>query len=792
MKQQRFVVTGMNCGACSARVESVVSRLNGVKQVQVNLLTRSMLVHYNEALLSPAGIISAVQQAGYGASLPGGSQASTYQAERAAGRQFIFSLLLLLPLLLLHHILSGGLSLTLQAVLLLPLLYLNRIYFISGTRALLNRAPNMNTLIALGAAAAILYSAADAFFLHTGTIYLDSAGMILTIITLGKWLESRATARTGDALSQLKALLPEQAIISAAGQEIAIPAEEVRAGDLLIISPGARVPVDAEVLEGCSDIDESSLTGESIPATKRPGSKLYAGTVNGYGMLRASALCTRSESALSGIIALVGEAAAAKAPIARLADRVAGIFVPMVVSIAALTAGLWLLSGATAAFALGCAIAVLVISCPCALGLATPAAIMAGAGKGAEHGILFRDAAVMENARRTTAVVLDKTGTLTTGKPTVVQVSPATGIAETELLQLASTLEQGNRHPLAISIQNATANYRPEAAADIQYLPGRGICATVQGIPCAAGNASLMHELGIHLQPGITAGMTPVYVARGSEYMGMLLISDPIKPGSAAAVTAMQAAGLRVLIMSGDHAGAVQDAARKVGISEFHSGVTPRDKEAEVRRLQQQGHCVAMIGDGINDAPALSRADVGIAIGAGTDVAQNCAGIVLVRSELTDAVAALQLSKAIIRTIRQNLFWAFFYNVLAIPLAAGLYYPLLGWQLSPGVAAAAMSLSSLFVVCNALRLRHVSLPHPPEPTMITTTLHVEGMMCPHCERHVSQALSTLPGITAVTASHKDSSVTITSTASLDTALVAETIQKEGYVYKGTKQETPAS
>lgn len=783
MKQQLFIVTGMSCAACSARVEKVVSSLPGMQQVQVNLLTRSMQVSYDEHSISESGIISAVEHAGYGAA-PATSTMSSPAVNTAFPRRLIYSCILLAVLMSLHHFWHHTYSIIAQLVLFTPIAWLNRKFFISGAKAAWNKAPNMDTLIALGAAAGVLYSIVDLLLLHSGAAYVESAGMILTLITFGKWLESRATGHTGDALEKLKSHLPQTAIILRGDIQVNIPAEEVCAGDTIIVPAGARVPVDARVCDGNSSIDESAITGESMPVHKQAGSTIFSGTINGNGLLRAVALNTRNESSLSHIIHLVGEATAAKAPIARLADRIAGVFVPVVVFLAIITALLWLLCGASLPFAVGCSVAVLVISCPCALGLATPVAIMAGAGKGAENGILFRDGATMEIARKANVVILDKTGTLTAGHPIVTEITPADAVSKTELLQLAASLEQNSTHPLAQAILKACEGVKPLSASETEYLPGRGIRAILNTHKCLAGNAELLIEQGINLQDTAAGVLTPVYFAEDGRYMGRIVLTDPLKADSAAAVAEMQAMGQRVIIMSGDREEAVRHVADLVGISEYHAGVLPQDKEELVRHLRQEGHCVAMVGDGINDAPALIRADVGIAIGAGTDVAIDSAGVILVRSELSDAVAAFRLSKAVIRTIRQNLFWAFFYNVLAIPLAAGLYYPLLGWQLSPGIAAAAMSLSSLFVVCNALRLRSLNLHTPKQNTMNTTIISVTGMMCPHCERHVTQALSTLPGITEVKADHKSDTVTIISEGPVDAALLEATVKKEGYEFKG--------
>lgn len=782
MLNQRFSVTGMSCTVCSGRVEKAVANLQGVDKVQVNLLTHNMQVRYDETQLSDSAIISAVEQAGYGAS----TMENTASEADLLKRRFMASLLCLAPMLYIHHQWAGSVSTLVQLVLLVPILSINRTFFTSGFQAALHRTPNMDTLVSLGAVSAIVYSLVDMLYLHTGAAYIESAGMILTVITLGKWLEKRATGHTGNALNKLKELLPKTAFILRGDYQLRIPAEEIRAGDILFIAPGEKVPVDATVINGSSSIDDSSLTGESMPVLKKEGSRLYAGTLNGNGALQAQALCTRDESALSHVIHLVGDAAATKAPIARLADRISRIFVPVIILIAILTAVLWLLLGAEVIFAIGCAIAVLVISCPCALGLATPVAIMVGAGKGAEHGILFRDGGTMENTSRVTAVVLDKTGTITAGKPAVIRISPAPLVSKATLLQLAASLEQNNTHPIAQAISKQTGLFAPQPVEELQYIPGRGVIAILDGSPALAGNAQLMLEHGIQVSEEQMDGLTPVFFAHKGEYTGMIAVADSIKNGSVDAIRFMKQSGLRVLMMSGDNAATVRHIAAQVGIDESYAGVTPQEKEEKVRELQQAGHCVAMVGDGINDSPALMRADVGIAIGAGAEVAIESAGVILVRSELMDAVASLKIGHAVIRTIRQNLFWAFFYNLLSIPLAAGLFYPLAGIMLSPGIAAAAMSLSSLFVVCNALRLRKLSFPHLSPPAMNTITISVEGMMCPHCERHVTQALSSLPGIISVNADHKNSSVTITSDNQIDETLLMTTVQSAGYDYKGIK------
>ncbi len=798
MKKERFNVTGMSCSACSARVDGCVRKLPGVQQAEVNLLTGSMSVAYDETQQNAESIIAAVTAAGYGASLQQkGDSPTTRRESGVLLRRFLYSLCFLLPMTALHHAGHSERSLLLQAVLLVPILWLNRRFFISGSKSLLNGAPNMDTLVALGAAAGIMYSAADVFLLKSGIVYLESAGMILTLITFGKWLEARATGQTGRALEKLRELLPQQATLVRGEQTVSVPADSLRPGDLVLVRAGERIAADAAVEQGLSSIDESAFTGESIPVTKHPGDTVFAGTVNGNGVLRIRVIRSSAESSLADIITMVGEAAAAKAPIARTADRISGIFVPLVVLIAILTACVWLMCGSSTATALGCAIAVLVVSCPCALGLATPVAIMVGAGKGAERGIIFRSGEVMENTRRVTAVILDKTGTITTGQPCVTDVIP-TGTGRDELLRTAAALEAESHHPLADAVRRYTAGcgVTAPAAEACTYLPGLGVQGSVCGVPCAAGNAELMQMLGIVPAPEsalAAAGKTPLYIARRGELQGIIAVSDPIKPDSAAAVQLMKKDALRVIMMTGDNEQTARAIAEQVGISEVWAGVLPADKAAMVRSLQQKGHRVAVVGDGINDAPALTAADVGIAIGAGTDAALESSGIILLRSSLSDAAAAIQLSRAVIRNIRQNLFWAFFYNVLTIPPAAGVYYPLLGYTLTPGIAAAAMSLSSFCVVINALRLRRLRLPdssaissQPNSTTVMTTTITVTGMMCPHCERHMNEAMLTLPGVRSCSASHADCSVCIESDTPLSENTLRAAVEKAGYQYGGLK------
>ena len=780
--EETFCVTGMSCSACAARVERAVGSMPGVHRVQVNLLTGSMRAAFGPELKAE-DIICAVESAGYGAAL-------ARQAPRVARqnnvlkRRFVSSLILLIPLVLLHHLWHGSAAAVVQLLLTLPILWMNRAFFIKGFSSVLRGGSNMDTLVALGAAAAMADGIVNFLTHHRGELfYFESAAMILTLITFGKWLESRATGRTGQALEKLMSLLPHTATVLRNGQSVRIPADAVQVGDLLQVLAGERFATDGTVEDGYSAVDESTLTGESMPAEKSAGSTVYAGSVNGHGVLTVRATKTRAASALSDMIHLVGEAAAGKAPISRIADRISAVFVPIVVGLSLLTAAGWLLAGAEVAFALSCSIAVLVISCPCALGLATPVAIMVGTGHGAENGILFRNGEALENLQRIRTLILDKTGTLTAGKPQVTAVHPATGYTTADLLQLAISLEAQSHHPLAEAIRTRYPQAAPHEATEHRYLPGKGITASINGTPCAAGNAALMHELHIQLPPAdseaaLPPGQSILYFACGGEYRGYLAVADPLKPDSPAAVAALQKLGLHLVMLTGDSKATAQAIATQAGLTHWQAGMLPQDKEQYIRHLQAAGSAVAMVGDGINDAPALTRADVGIAIGAGTDIALESAGVILVRSSLMDAVGAIRLSRAVIRNIRQNFFWALFYNCLAIPLAAGVFYPLLGWQLHPAMAAAAMGLSSFCVVCNALRLRRFTL-LPPQ-RMKTITIKVDGMMCPHCEAHVTKALCALPGVVECRASHQAKEVVITLSTEIPLAQLHGVITAQGY------------
>ena len=790
MQKRQFEVTGMSCSACSARVSSCVNALSGVHKADVNLLTRSMTVVYDEQVLQDRDIIHAVETAGYGARI--GIHADNQQGQqesRILKRRFLCSLTCLVPMMMMHHLRQDAVSLLLQALLLLPILILNRRFFLSGFKAVKHRAPNMDTLIALGAGAGIVYSIFEVFFLHRGVVYIEAAGMILTLITFGKWLEARATGHTGTALEKLRALMPDTATLLHHGAQVVIPAADIRPGQILLIKPGEKIPADAMVTEGYSGVDESAFSGESMPVEKAPGSPVYAGTINGNGALQVKVCKSREDSALSGIISMVSEASTTKAPIARIADRVSGIFVTLVVIISALTAALWSIAGCGLSNALGYAIAVLVVSCPCALGLATPVAIMVGAGVGARHGILFRNGEALEKAGSITAVILDKTGTLTAGHPRVCDIIPIEG-ERSSILSTAAALEAANQHPLADAVTRAAEGIPHPDAAEVSYQPGLGIRGQIHGIPCAIGNAELMQQLGICTAaiPAADRDKTILYIARGSRLLGVITIADEIREEAAESVALLRCAGRRVMMMTGDTAETAAAIAHEAGIDEVFAGVKPEDKASMVQKLRREGYCVAMVGDGINDAPALTRADVGIAIGAGTDVAIESAGIILLRSELRDIHDALRLSKAAMRTIRQNLFWAFCYNILMIPLAAGAAEPLCGLTISPGIAAAAMSLSSLCVVLNALRLNRFrftpSSSSPKSPMNTIITLRVTGMMCPHCERHMTEAFLALPEVIACTANHRENTVTLELSTPCDDTALAITVSKAGYTYEG--------
>ena len=829
--KQKFSVTGMTCAACSAHVEKAVKGLDGVQEVQVNLLGNSMSVTYNEPLTAQQ-ICEAVTKAGYGATVMGETAAPTpapvSDAQKSLKVRFVSSLVFLLPLFYLSmghmmgwpipHIFHGTQNAMVYALTLflltLPPLIINRAYFVGGFRSLWHRAPNMDSLIAVGSSAAVLYGIVALYAIGWGLghgdtalveryamdLYFESAAMIVTLITLGKFLEARSKGKTGQAIARLMDLSPKTATVLRDGQEVTIPTQEVQVGDLLLIRPGSALPVDGVVVSGVSSVDESPLTGESIPVDKGEGDRVMSGCLNGAGMLTVRATQVGQDTTLSQMIALVEEAASSKAPISRLADRVAGIFVPVVMGIALVTALVWLVSGHTVAQALTSAVAVLVISCPCALGLATPVAIMVGTGVGAQNGILIKSAQALEQLGKVSCMVLDKTGTITQGKPQVTGVYPVGQLSESQLLTLAASLEHPSQHPLGQAIvAHAQAQNLPlQEVADFQAVHGKGVTGTLQGLPFLAGNQAMMEEAGVDLssvaqrtQALTEKGHTPLYFAQGTTLVGVIGVADTVKPTSAQAVSELRKLGLEVVMLTGDHPATAQAIAQEVGVSQVIAQVLPTQKEGHIAQLQAQGHRVAMVGDGINDAPALARAEVGIAIGAGSDIALDSADLVLMKSDLLDAVTAVRLSRATLRNIKENLFWAFCYNAICIPVAAGVFYPLFHLQLSPMLASAAMSLSSVCVVTNALRLRRFrpTKSNTPavckntccelkgeEPTM-TQTIHIQGMMCPHCVNHVTQALNAIPGVSAQV-DLASGTATVTGDVSADTLKAA--VEGAGY------------
>jgi len=866
--KERFDVTGMTCSACSSHVEKSVGKLTGVENVSVNLLTNSMQVEFDENKLDTAGIIKAVEDAGYGAAVKdehaksgaktsgqSGSQennglSAVEQNVKNMKKRLIVSLIFWIPLMYVSmgHMIYQWLNIPMppftmnflhgnenaityaftQFLLLLPILIANQKYFKNGFKTLWHRSPNMDSLIAIGAGAAILYGIfaiyrigyamghGDMMVVHqyAHDLYFESAGTILTLITIGKYLETKSKGKTSEAITKLLNLAPKTVTAVRDGVEQVVDAADVEKGEIFLVKPGESVAVDGIVLEGKSSFDESAITGESIPVPKQEGDTIVSASINKSGLIRAKATKVGEDTTIAQIIRLVEEASSSKAPIAKMADKIAGVFVPAVITIALITGVIWLISGATFEFAMSTAIAVLVISCPCALGLATPVAIMVGTGKGAENGILIKSGDALETAHQIDTVVLDKTGTITQGKPVVTDIICAAGknADKTQLLQIAGSLEKGSEHPLAEAIVNycLTNNISLEKVTDFNALFGKGIEGTVSGTHYYAGNEKMMEEKGISLsteqknqiQALAKQGRTPLLFADEKQFLGIVAVADVVKPTSKEAVQKFRDYGIHVIMLTGDNEVTAQAIKEQVGIDEVVAGVLPTQKEKKISALKQAGHKVAMIGDGVNDAPALASADVGIAIGAGTDVAIESADIVLMKNDLLDAVGAVKLSKAVIRNIKENLFWAFFYNSIGIPLAAGVLYPLFQIKLNPMFGAAAMSLSSVCVVSNALRLRWVKLhdakktqidPHQDvaactmadinqhnaldnnikstnndkgESTM-TTTISIEGMMCAHCQAHVEKALKEVAGVTEVTVSLENKNAVVTGDASVE-------------------------
>lgn len=844
---EQYIVTGMSCAACSARVEKAVSEVEGVTSCSVSLLTNSMGV---EGTASSSAVIQAVEEAGYGASPKGGQeqskeggfdslQDSLKDRETPALRRRLLSsviFLLLLMYLSMGHMMWGwplpsffegnhvamGLA---QLLLTVIVMILNQKFFISGFKSLWHRAPNMDTLVALGSSAAFVYSTyalfamtdaqvkgdADAVMGYMHEFYFESAAMILTLITVGKMLEAYSKGKTTDALKGLMNLAPKTAVLVRDGAEVEVPVEQVKKGDIYVVRPGGNIPVDGVVLEGNSAVDESALTGESIPVDKAQGDNVSAATINQSGVLRCEATRVGEDTTLSKIIRMVGDAAATKAPIAKIADQVSGVFVPAVVTIAVITIFVWLLLGKDIGFALARGISVLVISCPCALGLATPVAIMVANGVGAGNGILFKTAVSMEETGKTAIVALDKTGTITQGEPKVTDLLPAEDVTEGQLLEDAFHLEQMSEHPLARAVLDygTQKGVSSKKVSAFQALPGNGLSAVCEGAHLTGGSVAyissrtaLSDKVKQQAQELADQGKTPLCFLRDDRYIGMIAVADVIKEDSPRAVRELQNMGIHVVMLTGDNRRTAEAIGAQAGVDEVVADVLPDGKENVIRELQKFGK-VAMVGDGINDAPALTRADMGIAIGAGTDVAIDAADVVLMKSRLSDVPAAIRLSRAALRNIHENLFWAFIYNVIGIPLAAGVWIPLFGWKLNPMFGAAAMSLSSFCVVTNALRLNLFKLHNAgrdhkrkdaiavdiisdnsnnkkEEDNKMTKTIHIEGMMCGHCEAHVKKALEAIDGVAEAQASHEKGTAVVTLTADVADDVLAKAVEEQDY------------
>ena len=863
MITEKYNVSGMTCAACQANVTRCMQKLDGVDEVNVSLLANQMTVSYDETKLNSAVIIQQVKEIGYGASpLEQPETAKGFRSEwtsrqelardnrNSMKRRLIASIVLLVPLMYVAMgpmlslpvpgILTGMenalISALTQLLITIPILYINRRFYQNGFKALLHRAPNMDSLVAIGSGASLIYGLFAMFRMAYGlghgdmalvheyahALYFESAAMILTLVTVGKYLEARSKAKTSDALGKLVDLAPKTAVILRDGEEQVVPAERVAAGDVVVIRPGDGIPVDGVVTQGYGYVDQAAITGESIPVEKNVGDTVISATVNKNGTFHFRASKVGEDTTLSQIIRLVDEAGNSKAPMARLADKVSGIFVPVVIGIAVLTAAVWLFAGQSFEFALSNAIAVLVISCPCALGLATPVAIMVGAGKAAEMGILIKSAESLENLHHIDTVVLDKTGTITSGRPSVTDLVLLDPALQHELfLSEAAAAELGSEHPLAAAVveKARTEGMSIPTAEDFEAVAGRGIRAKVNGHAYLAGNAAFMEDN--HLFSGERAskakeavhrlareGKTPLIFARDGVLVGILAVADTVRDSSRAAICRLQAMGLHIVMLTGDNRVTAQAIQRELGIEEVISDVLPTEKEAKIRSLQEQGHKVAMVGDGVNDAPALTRADIGIAIGAGADIAIDSADIVLMKDTLCDVATAVELSRAVVRNIHMNLFWAFFYNILGIPVAAGVLYPALGLRLSPMLGSAAMSLSSVCVVANALRLRlfkskerrpHDSnaLTDVPQqqntstnqkgPIMMKKVLIVDGMMCAHCQMHVQKALTAVDGVAQAVVDLERKQATVTLEKEVEDAVLMDAITQAGYTPTGCIQ-----
>ena len=832
MKQ--YNVTGMSCAACVARVEKAVNKVDGVTACSVSLLTHSMGV---EGSASEQAVIAAVEKAGYGASVKGAASQTSpaSQADALADREtpvlkrrLLTSLGFLIVLMYVsmghlmwgwplpdflarNHVAIGLVQLLLAAI----VMVINQKFFISGFKSLWNKAPNMDTLVALGSSASFVYSTYALFAMTDAQLkgdmagvmgcmhefYFESAAMILTLITVGKMLEARSKGKTTDALKSLMNLAPKTATILVDGKETVVPVEQVKKGDVFVVRPGESIPVDGMVLDGHSAVNEAALTGESIPVDKETGDRVSAATLNQSGFLRCEATRVGEDTALSQIIKMVSDAAATKAPIAKVADKVSGVFVPVVISIAIATTAIWLLVGQTFGFALARGISVLVISCPCALGLATPVAIMVGSGKGAKNGILFKTAVSLEEAGKVHVVALDKTGTITSGEPRVTDVLPAEGFTAAELLTLACSLEEKSEHPLAKAIVQEAQKQQIATmeVSDFKALPGNGLTAKLDGEMLCGGNlafvsrqASIPSSVQSQADQLANEGKTPLYFLKGGRLAGVIAVADAIKEDSPEAVRQLQGMGIHVVMLTGDNERTANAVGKLAGVDEVIAGVLPDGKEAVIRRLKRKGK-VAMVGDGINDAPALTRADIGIAIGAGTDIAIDAADVVLMNSRLTDVAAAIRLSRATLKNIHENLFWAFIYNTIGIPLAAGLFIPLFGWQLNPMFGAAAMSLSSFCVVSNALRLnlfdlhstkKDKKIKQAKETKPMEKTMKINGMMCPHCSGRVKQVLEALAEVDEAIVSHENGTAILTLNADISDEVLKKTVEDQGYEVVG--------
>ena len=816
--KQKYDITGMTCSACSTRVEKSVAKLDGIKIASVNLLTNSMQVEFDENIVNEQHIISAVTNAGYGAKIKGEKQITTVSEDPlvAMKHRLVVSFAFLIPLFYISmgsmfgaplpdflNGLENALSFAfIQFLLCLPIVYVNRQYFIVGFKTLFQGSPNMDSLIAIGSTAAVAYGIYAIFAIGYGLghqdmmmvhqfhmdIYFESAATILALITLGKYLETKSKGKTSEAITKLMNLAPQVANVIRNDEIIEVSIEDVRVDEILVVKPGERIPVDGEIVDGESSIDESMISGESLPVEKKIGDQVIAATMNKAGYLKFKATRVGQDTTLAKIIQLVEEASSSKAPIAKLADKIAGIFVPIVIAIAIISTIVWLWMGASFSFALSIGIAVLVISCPCALGLATPVAIMVGTGKGAEHGILIKSGEALETAHEIDCVVLDKTGTITQGKPVVTDVIKLD--EKFDVIMIAASLEKQSEHPLAEAIMNYANQFtiQTETVTGFKAIFGQGIQGEINNEIYYAGNSRFMNEHKIdmlEISSKITSlseeGKTPLLIANKNKVIGIIGVADIVKETSKEAIERFKKLGIEVIMLSGDAQRTADAIAKQIHISLAIGDVLPQDKEKEITKLQAMGKKVAMIGDGINDAPALMRANVGIAIGAGSDVAIDSADIVLMRSDLLDAVSAIRLSKAVIRNIKQNLFWAFFYNTIGIPLAAGVFYTMLGWKLNPMFAAAAMSLSSVFVVTNALRLKFFKEDHSEAMRSRRKTMKVkiDGMMCGHCVAHVEKALNEL-GNVKVEVSLTDKQATIISEQVIDQEKVKQLIKDAGY------------